>query len=77
MEASMLHPLPSQRQIDLFAPHSPRIALPKADLTKLLPLVSLLLTETVVPTSATEIILISRINRLAVSPGYAANRVRR
>jgi hypothetical protein len=50
----MRHPQPSQRQPDLFAPDAPPVALAAAELAMLMPLVSVLLTETVMTAPATE-----------------------
>jgi len=42
----MRHPQPSHRQSDLFAPKDPPVPMAASERTKLLPLVSALLTET-------------------------------
>jgi hypothetical protein len=47
-ETSMPHPQPSHRHPDLFAPKDPPVPMAAAERAKLLPLVSALLTETVV-----------------------------
>jgi hypothetical protein len=47
----MRHPQPSHRQSDLFAPKAPRVPMAA---TRLLPLVSALLTETLAVVAVTE-----------------------
>ena len=46
METSMPRPQPSHRQPDLFAPKEPPVPIAASERTKLLPLVSALLAET-------------------------------
>ena len=50
----MTHPRPSHRQSDLFAPKAPPVPMAATERTRLLPLVSALLTETLAIVAVTE-----------------------
>ena len=50
----MRHPRPSHRQFDLFAPKAPPMPMAATERTRLLPLVSALLTETLAVVAVTE-----------------------
>ena len=50
----MRHPQPSHRQSDLFAPKAPRMPMAATERTRLLPLVSALLTEMLAVVAVTE-----------------------
>ncbi len=50
----MRHPQPSHRQSDLFAPKAPPVPMAATERTRLLPLVSALLTETLAVIAVTE-----------------------
>ena len=50
----MTHPQPSNRHSDLFAPKDPPVPMAASERTRLLPLVSALLTETLAVIAATE-----------------------
>jgi hypothetical protein len=53
-ETSMPHPQPGHRQPDLFSPKGPPVPIAVFDRAKLLPLVSALLTETLVVVAEAE-----------------------
>ena len=50
----MTHPQPSHRYPDLFAPKDPPVPMAASERTRLLPLVSALLTETLAVVAVTE-----------------------
>ena len=50
----MTHPQPSHRHPDLFAPKDPPVPMAASERTRLLPLVSALLTETLAVVAVTE-----------------------
>jgi hypothetical protein len=50
----MTHPQPSRRHPDLFAPNDPPVPMATSERTRLLPLVSALLTETLAVVAVTE-----------------------
>jgi hypothetical protein len=50
----MTHPQPSHRHSDLFAPNDPPVPMAASERTRLLPLVSALLTETLAVVVVTE-----------------------